>query len=117
MNHGEMMEHWRHKAMVPRRYTLDELLTIKQACPGHLATVMLLLVLAEAPARGMTMGQIAERMSVSTAAMTGLVDSAEELGLVARSAVLGDRRKIAVELTAGAMELLGAAATAGVLNG
>ena len=99
-----------------RSYTLDELLTLKQACPGYWATVMLLLVLAEA--RGpVTMGHLAGRMLVSTAAITGLVDNAEERGLVARSRVLGDRRKVMVELTVESMELIGTAATAGVLNG
>jgi DNA-binding MarR family transcriptional regulator len=84
-------------------YTLDELLTLKQACPGrHWSVILLLLLLAEADSEydKMTMTLIAERMRFSTAAATGLVDAAEVGGYVARFTVPGDRRLVAVKLTA-----------------
>jgi DNA-binding MarR family transcriptional regulator len=46
------------------------------------------------------MAALARSFGVEKAALTGLVDRAEQRGLVKRSAVPGDRRAVAVTLTA-----------------
>jgi DNA-binding MarR family transcriptional regulator len=56
----------------------------------------LLCVLAFAP-RGM--GELARAFGVEKAALTGLVDRAEQRGLVTREPVPGDRRALNVALT------------------
>jgi DNA-binding MarR family transcriptional regulator len=56
----------------------------------------LLCVLAESP-RGMA--ELAREFGVEKAALTGLVDRAEQHGLVERRAVPGDRRAVSVTLT------------------
>ena len=82
-------------------YTLDDLLRLKRAFPqNRWGVVLLVLLLAEAREEPATMSGIAERMSVSTAAVTGLVDAVEKLGFAARYMVPGDRRLVAVKLTA-----------------
>jgi DNA-binding MarR family transcriptional regulator len=82
-------------------YTLDDLLRLKAAFPQkHWSVVLLMLFLVEAQDEQVTMTRIAERMHVSTAAATGMVDAAEQLGFAARSTVPGDRRVVAVKLTA-----------------
>jgi len=53
-----------------------------------------------APPEGLTPAQLAERTGVTRAAVTGLVDSLAEAGLVARGEVGEDRRTYRVELTA-----------------
>jgi DNA-binding MarR family transcriptional regulator len=90
-------------------YTLAELFALKRACPGkHWVVVILILLLAEAGEQ-MTMSQIAGRMRFSRAAATGVVDAAEELGLVARFHATGrDQRNVYVRLTARGLALVGA---------
>ena len=53
-----------------------------------------------APAEGLTPAQLAELTGVTRAAITGLVDSLVESGLVARGGVGEDRRTYRVQLTA-----------------
>ncbi len=48
----------------------------------------------------LSMSEIAEKMSHSTAAATGLVDRLENLGYVERSHAANDRRKVLVKITA-----------------
>jgi DNA-binding MarR family transcriptional regulator len=48
---------------------------------------------------GLSMTDIAERMSHSTAAATGLVDRLENLGYVRRGPASSDRRKVLVKIT------------------
>lgn len=48
---------------------------------------------------GLSMSDIAERMSHSTAAATGLVDRLENLGYVQREPSANDRRKVLVKIT------------------
>jgi DNA-binding MarR family transcriptional regulator len=88
-------------------YTLAELFALKRACPGkHWVVVILILLLAEAGEQ-VTMSQIAGRMNFSRAAATGVIDAAEELGLVARFHSTGsDRRKIYVRLTVRGLALV-----------
>ena len=47
----------------------------------------------------LSMSEIAEKMSHSTAAATGLVDRLENLGYVERSHAANDRRKVLVKIT------------------
>lgn len=47
----------------------------------------------------LSMTEIAEKMSHSTAAATGLVDRLENLGYVQRTHALNDRRKVLVKIT------------------
>ena len=95
--------------MMEPRYTLEEIFTLKRAFPDRKwGTVRLMLVLAEANDEAMTMTHVAQRMRFSTAAATGLVEGAVALGLVARHAVPGDRRLVAIRLTAHGLALLAA---------
>lgn len=57
-------------------------------------------------ARSLSMTEIAERMSHTTAAATGLVDRLENLGYVRRSHDEGDRRKVLVQTTPKGNELV-----------
>jgi DNA-binding MarR family transcriptional regulator len=56
------------------------------------------LAMAGAPYRS-TPGRLAQRMDLSSGAMTNRLDRMEEAGLVRRLADPGDRRKVVVELT------------------
>jgi DNA-binding MarR family transcriptional regulator len=47
----------------------------------------------------LSMSEIAEKMSHSTAAATGLVDRLEKLGYVQRTHAVNDRRKVLVKIT------------------
>jgi DNA-binding MarR family transcriptional regulator len=66
------------------------------------AQAKLMCVLA-AGSRGMT--DLGSALGVEKAGITGLVDRAERHGLVARSAVPGDRRSLQVALTAAGEEM------------
>jgi len=54
----------------------------------------------------MSMSQIAERMSHTTAAATGLVDRLERLGYVSRTHAKHDRRKVMVRTTKKGLQLV-----------
>jgi DNA-binding MarR family transcriptional regulator len=62
------------------------------------AQARLLCVLAGGP-RGMS--ELAGLLGIEKAALTGLADRAERRGLIARTAVPGDRRAVSVALTPG----------------
>jgi DNA-binding MarR family transcriptional regulator len=55
----------------------------------------------------LSMSEIAEKMSHSTAAATGLVDRLENLGYVERSHAANDRRKVLVKITEKGSALVG----------
>lgn len=55
----------------------------------------------------LSMTEIAEKMSHTTAAATGLVDRLENLGYVERTHASKDRRKVLVRITAKGLELVG----------
>jgi len=55
---------------------------------------------------GLSMSEIAERMSHSTAAATGLVDRLENLGYVRRGPSPEDRRKVLVHITQKGQQLV-----------
>lgn len=57
-------------------------------------------VLCHLGAGPLSMSEIAAQMRHSTAAATGLVDRLEDLGYVQRVRLEGDRRKVAVRITA-----------------
>ena len=61
-----------------------------------LKQTMLLIQLSDDP---MTMTAISKDLGASTAAITGMVDRMEKLGLVMRHHGLADRRKIVVSIT------------------
>ena len=63
---------------------------------GQMTNFYILLAIKEGKCKKMT--QYAERLSVSTAAITGIVDSMERVGLVKRL-VQSDRRIISLALT------------------
>jgi len=54
----------------------------------------------------LSMSEIAEKMSHSTAAATGLVDRLENLGYVQRTHAASDRRKVFVKITKRGVELV-----------
>jgi DNA-binding MarR family transcriptional regulator len=58
------------------------------------------------PPYELTAGQLLEQSMVTTGAMTNRVDRLEQRGLVERSAVPGDRRKVLVRLTATGLQLV-----------
>ena len=60
------------------------------------AQARLLCMLAAGPRR---MSELAGLLGIEKAALTGLADRAERRGLVARTAVPGDRRAVSVALT------------------
>jgi DNA-binding MarR family transcriptional regulator len=60
------------------------------------AQARLLCMLAAGPRR---MSELADLLGIERAALTGLADRAERRGLVARTAVPGDRRAVSVALT------------------
>jgi len=60
------------------------------------AQARLLCILAAGPRR---MSELAGLLGIERAALTGLADRAERRGLVARTAVPGDRRAVSVALT------------------
>jgi DNA-binding MarR family transcriptional regulator len=60
------------------------------------AQARLLCMLAAGPRR---MSELASLLGIEKAALTGLADRAERRGLVARTAVPGDRRAVSVALT------------------
>jgi DNA-binding MarR family transcriptional regulator len=60
------------------------------------AQARLLCMLATGPRR---MSELASLLGIEKAALTGLADRAERRGLVARTAVPGDRRAVSVALT------------------
>jgi MarR family transcriptional repressor of emrRAB len=66
----------------------------------------LLIVLNTAPERRLPMSEIGERMSVTCANITKLVDGLERDGLVRRTNLPGDRRVVPAELTAEGEALL-----------
>jgi DNA-binding MarR family transcriptional regulator len=65
------------------------------------AQARLLCVLAGGPRQ---MSQLAAILGVEKAALTGLADRAERRGLIARTAVPGDRRALSVALTSGGFD-------------
>lgn len=54
----------------------------------------------------MQMSALGARLSVSSAAMTGIIDSLVDHGLVRRLSVIGDRRVCMIQLTAPGVDLL-----------
>src|SRR5882672_6338052 len=54
----------------------------------------------------LSMSEIAEKMSHSTAAATGLIDRLENLGYVQRTHAASDRRKVFVRITKRGTELV-----------
>lgn len=64
------------------------------------------LAILGAAADGITMGALAENLAVSTAAVTGLADKLQGLGLLFRKVSVADRRKVFVLLTDAGRELL-----------
>jgi len=56
---------------------------------------------------GLSMTQIASKMTHTTAAATGLVDRLEKLGYVRRAHAADDRRKVLVNITPKGQELVG----------
>jgi len=58
------------------------------------------------PPYELTAGELLEQSMVTTGAMTNRVDRLEQRGLVERSAVPGDRRKVLVRLTQAGRELV-----------
>ena len=48
---------------------------------------------------GMSMGELSHRIGVSSAALTGVADGVERLGLASRSASTNDRRSTQFKLT------------------
>lgn len=58
------------------------------------------------PPYELTAGELLEQSMVTTGAMTNRVDRLEQRGLVERSAVPGDRRKVLVRLTESGLELV-----------
>jgi DNA-binding MarR family transcriptional regulator len=64
-----------------------------------LAKYNLLIVLKAAPEKRLPMSELGERMSVTCANVTRLVDSLEQEGLVRRANRPGDRRVVLAELT------------------
>lgn len=64
------------------------------------AQARLLCVLAGGPRR---MSELAGLLGVEKAALTGLADRAERRGLIARTAVPGDRRALSITLTPGGL--------------
>jgi DNA-binding MarR family transcriptional regulator len=69
------------------------------------AQARLLCMLATGPRR---MSELAGLLGIEKAALTGLADRAERRGLVARTAVPGDRRAVSVALTPRGREAAGA---------
>ena len=69
------------------------------------AQARLLCMLAAGPRR---MSELAGLLGIEKAALTGLADRAESRGLVARTAVPGDRRAVSVALTPRGREAAGA---------
>ena len=69
------------------------------------AQARLLCMLAAGPRR---MSELAGLLGIEKAALTGLADRAERRGLVARTAVPGDRRAVSVALTPEGREVAGA---------
>ena len=65
-----------------------------------LAQLSVLLLLAEAPERRMTMKAIGEAHACTPAVITGVVDRIEKAGYVERLHGTDDRRSVFVELTA-----------------
>jgi DNA-binding MarR family transcriptional regulator len=68
-----------------------------------------LLKLRQAPEQRMTAGALAERLSLSTGAMTNRVDRLEEAGLVTRERDPKDRRSVFVAITSAGVDVLDAA--------
>lgn len=52
------------------------------------------------------MGQVADRVSLSSAAVTSIVDRLEAHGLVSRERSIGDKRRVIVSLTPASREIL-----------
>ena len=69
------------------------------------AQARLLCMLAAGPRR---MSELAGLLGIEKAALTGLADRAERRGLVARTAVPGDRRAVSVSLTTEGREVASA---------
>jgi DNA-binding MarR family transcriptional regulator len=68
-----------------------------------------LLKLREAPQQTMTAGALADRLDLSSSAMTNRLDRLEEDGLVARQRDTEDRRSVLVTITPRGEDLLGQA--------
>jgi len=71
----------------------------KRLSPGQISFPQYFLLAHIAGTEGLSMTEIAGRMSHSTAAATGLVDRLENLGFVQRVAWARDRRKVLVRIT------------------
>jgi len=71
----------------------------KRLAPGQISFPQYFLLAHIAGTEGLSMTEIAGRMSHSTAAATGLVDRLENLGFVQRVAWAHDRRKVLVKIT------------------
>jgi DNA-binding MarR family transcriptional regulator len=69
-----------------------------------LSAMWALLVLRDQPDTAIT--QVGDAVGISSAAITGVVDTLAEAGLVERTHGLKDRRKVFLRLTEKALELL-----------
>jgi len=72
----------------------------------------LLLKLRQAPEQRATAGELAERVSLSTGAMTNRLDGLEEAGLIERTRDPHDRRSVLVTITDTGIEVLARAVDA-----
>ena len=84
---------------------LDMLLSLERWSRERGLSVTDLAILGAA-ADGITMSALAENLAVSTAAVTGLADKLQRLGLLFRKVSVADRRKVFVLLTDAGRELL-----------
>jgi DNA-binding MarR family transcriptional regulator len=75
----------------------------------NLGEFKVILKLREAPEQTMTAGAIADRLDLSSSAMTNRLDRLEADGYVARERDMEDRRSVLVRLTARGEEILGQA--------
>jgi DNA-binding MarR family transcriptional regulator len=78
----------------------------EQLAHGRVSFAQYFLLTHVSAGGSLTMSAIAEKMSHSTAAATGLVDRLENLGYVRRAAVAGDRRKVLVQITRKGLRLV-----------
>jgi DNA-binding MarR family transcriptional regulator len=72
----------------------------------------LLLKLRQAPEQRATAGELAERLSLSTGAMTNRLDQLEEAGLIERTRDPADRRSVQVTITGKGIDVLAQAVDA-----
>jgi DNA-binding MarR family transcriptional regulator len=69
----------------------------------------LLLKLRQAPTQRLAAGELSERLSLSSGAMTNRLDGLEEAGLITRERDTSDRRSVIVGLTDAGVEVVGRA--------